>query len=337
MELVAAVGQRLAARPADRGQLRRRQRLGHQRVVVDRHDVAPDRADERRERVRGEDHAPRPHPAALRAQQHPARAVILHRDRRRPLVHPHAEPHRRLQQPDDELGRVDQPAGVLQPHAAPVDRRGDLRLHRRRVGEDLHVVAEPLVQRALLLEPRVLVRRDRRHQLAGELEVAVDPVATHVLHVAGEVLARQPLQQRHLVGEAGQPVLQPVGQRPDAEAAVAAAGPEAHRAALEQDDVARRVVGLGVQRRPQAGEAAADDAQVGVDHALQRWLRLPRRQRVEPVRAHDGVRVRGAVLRGRRRRPRLRRGRNRGQLSRLIITCLTRVYSSSAYADRSLP
>ena len=54
------------------------------------------------------------------------------------------------------------------------------------------------------------------------------------------------------------------------EAAVAAARPGAAAFRLEQDDVRRRVSLLDRERGPQAGEAAADDADVGVDGALER-------------------------------------------------------------------
>ena len=117
-----------------------------------------------------------------------------------------------------------------------------------------------------------------------------------------EVLAPEPLEHVHLVGEPGQPVGQPVRQRMGYEAAVAAAAAEADGLALEQHDVAAGIVGLGVQRGPQAGEAAADDAQVRVDGPRERGLRLARRQRVEPERPRLGVGVRRTLHRGRRRR-----------------------------------
>ena len=51
VELVGDVGQALAVAPADRRQLRRRERLGHHAVVVDRHDVVAQPAQQRLERV----------------------------------------------------------------------------------------------------------------------------------------------------------------------------------------------------------------------------------------------------------------------------------------------
>src|SRR5262249_29646312 len=68
---------------------------------------------------------------------------------------------------------------------------------------------------------------------------------------------------------------------------------------LEHGDIACRVVGLRVQRRPQPGEAPADDAEVGLDDAGDRRLGLAGGQGREPERAHLGGRVRPAVGGGR--------------------------------------
>ena len=94
------------------------------------------------------------------------------------------------------------------------------------------------------------MRVGEREQLAGRLEVAVDPVAVEVACRPVEVLEREPLERRHLVGEARQAVLDPVRERGDREPAVAAAGAEPGGLGLEHDDVARRVVGLGVAAPP---------------------------------------------------------------------------------------
>ncbi len=70
--------------------------------------------------------------------------------------------------------------------------------------------------------------------------------------------------------------------------------------ASRSDDVACRVVGLGVQGRPQAREATADDAQVRLRGTLQLRVGVGGWRRVEPVRHGRGVRVGGPVLGGRR-------------------------------------
>ena len=79
------------------------------------------------------------------------------------------------------------------------------------------------------------------------------------------------------------------------EAAVAAAGAVAAGLGLEQEHVACGVVGLGVQRGPEAGEAAADDAEVGLAHARRRRRLRARRKAVEPEGPHVGVGVGVAV------------------------------------------
>jgi hypothetical protein len=86
-----------------------------------------------------------------------------------------------------------------------------------------------------------------------------------------------------------------VGQRRQREAAVAPTGAEADGLGFEQDDVAPRVVGRGVQRGPQAGEPAADNAQVSVDAAGQCRLRVAGARGVEPEGLRLRVRVGGAL------------------------------------------
>ena len=100
--------------------------------------------------------------------------------------------------------------------------------------EHRHLVAEARQRLALLLEPRLLVGVGQREQLAGGLEVAVDAVALEVGPQPVEVLQAEPLEHRHLVGEAREPVLDAVRERGDGEPAVAAAGAEARGLGLEQ-------------------------------------------------------------------------------------------------------
>ena len=85
--------------------------------------------------------------------------------------------------------------------------------------------------------------------------------------------------------------LRPPGQR---HAAVAAGGAGSADVGLEQHDVGARVAAAQLERRPEAGEAAADDADLGVDLARER-LRVVRRLAVERLRhpvAAAGVRGR---------------------------------------------
>ena len=107
----------------------------------------------------------------------------------------------------------------------------------------------------------------------------------------GEVLPPEALQQLDLVAEAGEPVLEAVGKRGEREPAIAAARPAADRVGLEQHHLPGRVVGLRVERRPEPGEAAADDAEVGGGLAAQGRGRLAGRQLGEPERPRLGVGV----------------------------------------------
>ena len=66
------------------------------------------------------------------------------------------------------------------------------------------------------------------------------------------------------------PEREELGRPGEQAAAVAPAGARAAQVALQDDDVELRVALLGLYRRPQAGEAAADDADVGPLRALQR-------------------------------------------------------------------
>ena len=65
-----------------------------------------------------------------------------------------------------------------------------------------------------------------------------------------------------LLGEELGALSEAVCERGHADAAVAAAGLAAGRAGLEDDDVEAGVLLLGEERRPQAGEAGADDGEV---------------------------------------------------------------------------
>jgi len=79
-----------------------------------------------------------------------------------------------------------------------------------------------------------------------------------------EVLQAQLMQRADLRTEVAHPVVQPVGERRVDETAVPPGRTEPDRPGLEQHDVTPRILFLGLDRRPQAGEPAADDDQAGV-------------------------------------------------------------------------
>ena len=168
------------------------------------------------------------------------------------------------------------------------------------------------------------MRLQRHGEVAGELEVAVDAEALDVPDEAQEVLVAEALQLRHLGGEAREAILDAVRERAEREAAVAPAGAEADRVRLEHDDVAGRIVRLRVERRPEPGEPAADDAEIGLGRPFELGLGLPRRQGVEPV-GLDGRVSEGSALRVRWRARGPRKGHGR------------RVTAWGATARRPLP
>ena len=164
-------------------------------------------------------------------------AVVDDLRRRRALVDAHARRAGGGRKPRDELAGVDERRVGLLPDAAEVRGRGHLGLHRLAV-EDLVLVAEALQQLGALLDPGQLVLLERNAEVAGQLEVAVDAEPLDVGDEALEVLATEPLQLGHLLGEAREAVLDPVRERAEREAAVAPARTEADGVRLEHDDVA---------------------------------------------------------------------------------------------------
>ena len=119
------------------------------------------------------------------------------------------------------------------------------------------------VQLVRLAHGAHLVLGERHRDLAGHVEVGVDPVPGEGPSRPAMFSAPEPLERGDLVGPAGQPLGEPVGQRRRDEPAVAPRRRDAEPAALQEHDVARRVVLLGLDRRPEPGEAAADDDEVG--------------------------------------------------------------------------
>ena len=155
------------------------ERLGHQRVVVDRH---------RSSAAAGAAAAGRRWwPARRRRGLHAARPWCVRRPRTRParsadhgrvLVDPHAGPDAGAAQPPGQPGRVEH-RDVRVVHPAEVGRRVDLGAHlvRGRAGR-----ASCPCARASSYSSRSrlqLVRLDGHRELAGALEVAVDAVLVH--------------------------------------------------------------------------------------------------------------------------------------------------------------
>ena len=184
----------------------------------------------------------------------------------------------------------------MRPQRTEEQRRAHLR--SRLLGVE-HVGAVPEAARELRVgfELFELVRLEREQQIARRLVLRVDPEPLEIASERVEVLEPKPLEAVHLLRESRQAVGDPVRQRRHQKAAVAAARTVTATSRLEHDDVARRVQLLGVERRPQPGIPAADDAQVCLGRLAQGRVRTALRQRVEPERSRHGVGI-GGSLRG---------------------------------------
>ncbi len=294
VEPVAGVSDPLAVVPPDAPELLVGQRLGDERVVVDGRDVAPHRAHERRVGARREQRAPRAHAPAGRLHAH-AGAVAPHTGDRRLLVKPHAELERHAAQPPRQPRRVDDRLVVAVPGAGEVGRRVELGAHRvavEQVGR-LAVAAQRLGVLAQVLD---LVGLGGDGQRARRLPVGVDRVALERPLERHEVRPAERLELRHLAREVRDAVVEPVRERCVEEAAVAPGGAEGHGLRLEQRHVAARVLLLGLDRGPQAREAAADDHEVGALLAREGRRRRGRVRAVEPEDPRRGVGQRCLVI-----------------------------------------
>ena len=175
VELVPGVGEALPVPPSDAGQLGGRQRLGHQRVVVHRHEVVPEPAQQRPVAAGAERHPARQHGAVPGEDPQPGPALAGHACHRGVLVDAHPGSQAGPAQPPGQPGRVKHEARVAVPHPAQVGGRGDLAPDLRGV-QHLHVVAERACRLGVGAQPADLPGRHRHHQLAGPLGRAVDPV-----------------------------------------------------------------------------------------------------------------------------------------------------------------
>src|SRR5437868_9755071 len=87
----------------------------------------------------------------------------------------------------------------------------------------------------------------------------------------------------------------------DDESPVAPRGAIPNRVLLEDDDIPPRIAALGMESGPEAGEAATDDAQVGLGRAGEWGVRLAGWKGPEPERSWLSLSV-GSAMSGARRR-----------------------------------
>ena len=211
-------------------------------------------------------------------------AAVLGQDRPAPL--------RGLRQTPRQPGRVEHDVPV-RPRAHPRQprRRVDRRLDRLPV-EQLQIEAVAGGQLHVLPEVVDLVRRDGDVERARRLELAVDALGPHERNQRREVLDALALEDVDLVRVVAQRIGKPVGQRGGAEPAVPPARAPADPVRLEHDHAQRWLRVEQPDRRPQAGEAGADDRDIrghAAPHGRADRARISGRIPVAPAR---GPRIR---------------------------------------------
>ena len=126
----------------------------------------------------------------------------------------------------------------------------------------------------------------------------------------GEVLHPEPLEGPHLVREAAQAVLEPVRDRRQRKPPLRPLAPEPIRSPSTSTTRRSGSPALRVQGRPEAAEAAADDAEVRLERLREDRVAADVGSAIEPERSRDRGGER--VLLGRGRRGRRPRGGGRG-------------------------
>jgi len=124
----------------------------------------------------------------------------------------------------------------------------------------------------------------REREGASGVEVALNPLARDGLaDLRDRALDRRGHRPRPTVTASPAPAAGRPSDLAEHPATVAAGGPEARVLRFEHDDVELRRRAAQLVRRPQAGEAGADDADIGVTVVRQRRPWLDRPYRVQPV------------------------------------------------------
>ncbi len=233
------------------------------------------------------------HPAVRGLQLHGVAVVAPARDRALFQDLTAQRLHRGRQSPH-QPARVDHRGAALVQHPTDVRRGVDHRPRLLGIEQDtaLTEAGRLVVHLAQTLE----LPRCRRHiEAAGALEGAVDPIPRNGFADRVEIGVAEPQQLGHLIRPTGHAVAEPMGQARRAETAVATGGRPAQSRALQDHDLTVRVLLEREQRRPETGEATADDREVAAEVAVDG---RPRRRTVRPVQPQ---RCRAGPLQSRRR------------------------------------
>jgi hypothetical protein len=169
-----------------------------------------------------------------------------------------------------------------------VERRGDLGLGFVPVQID-HVVAVPPMQLELLLESGQVSGIDGHREFPAPFDLGIDIVALQRVGEALGVVVAEAFERLEIVREDALGVGEAVHDRGGDDAAGAAGGAMCHLRRFDQNDVAARVGLLGLDRRPEPREAAADDDQVGLAASDQGPFGRRRRRIVQPQREESHV------------------------------------------------
>jgi hypothetical protein len=213
-------------------------------------------------RAGAEHHATGVEPPAAGA--HPdAGTGTLERLDRAPLVDPNALPLRLGAQPIHQLYRIEDAAAA---HANAAEIKGRAQCLADFVPAEEPEGIEPEPPRGLDRAPCLFEvrRRERHHEPAGGLVIAVDPALPEEPHHFGHVALAQPRQPaRFTLAEVPDrkavAVVQRLGQHPR----VPAGGAMAGELLLHHGDGHVRVQLLQGEGRPQSGEAGPDNHDVG--------------------------------------------------------------------------
>ena len=283
VEPVGHVIQAFTVTPAHRVQLRLRQRLGHQGVVVHRHGVQHGLLQQRREDVRRQRHLRCGDRALVGVHDHAGEffAQVTHHG-------VFVDDHAFLQQNPLELPA--QLCGVDH-RVVPLIEQSTEDARSVHVIPDLPGVqpAETVLRVVGGLEVLDLPGLEGQREFTGALELAVQAEPLHGRLDGVKVLQAELGESSILGGQVVVAVLLTVGEAGGAESAVASRRRPADLGALEEHDAAGRGVFNGLQRGPQSGEPAADDDEVGVLMAAQRRLWSRPVGGVQPERGGRGV------------------------------------------------